>query len=200
MMTMDQVPQQHPLQDLIPDYLNEHLAADERSRFETAMAQDESLRNLVSFERKVQAAVSQPAAQTAGQPRFSDIEHQLTKSSWWQFNWQVWAVPTAAAFVFMAAVMINTPRPQDDYETLTQPPAYTAQVLRIVANGPDELDSIVDEYASKYELEVRQRYPGLHSIDVAPAGTITVQALAAELNQDPRVSFTEQINTEGAPR
>jgi len=133
----------HPLEGLIADYLNGHLSDVNAKEFFTAMTQDSQLREMVEFERRIQASVTAEQPLPSCVPQFADIADQLdNRSSGLLSRWTMWGSSFAVAIVIAVVIgsLPQSEQPINEFETLSDGViAYDQPVLRILyKEGLDE--------------------------------------------------------------
>ncbi len=192
--------QKHPLEDLLPDYLNDRVSAADRQAIEQAAETDPDFNALIRFERRIQSTIQAEASQAATssyrQPSFRDFSAQLEQPPRWRLN-----LTTAVASFAMLTIAtvagygVLTSKPAiDEYQTLTDPGAAgSQQVLRIVASEsltPDAIEAL----AQLWGVEVERHYPSVNAWEfVADDETDDLAELASRLKGDQRLRSVQLI-------
>ncbi|MCF6299063.1 MAG: hypothetical protein L3J01_04205 [Thiomicrorhabdus sp.] len=184
----------HPLEEMITDYLNGYLSESDVEKFTAAMAQDNQLREMVGFERAIQATVHAEQPTPSYVPQFSSIADKLDNTSGsWFLRWTAWA-PSVAVIILAAVVIGYFPpsvTPINEFETLSDIAInYDKPVIRMI-NQENLSESALNSLLSDYDLKVIKRYPGANAMDVVSNQSAQLGDIAIQLKNDNRVKFVQ---------
>ncbi|MBL1293603.1 MAG: hypothetical protein COB61_007015 [Thiotrichales bacterium] len=184
----------HPLEGMITDYLNGHLSESDAEKFTAAMAQNNQLREMVGFERNIQATVHAEQPTPSYVPQFSSIADKLDNTSGsWFLRWTAWA-PSVAVAILAAVVIGYLPpsvTPINEFETLSDIAInYDKPVIRVI-NKESLSESTLNSLLSDYGLKVIKRYPSANAMDVVSKQSAQLSDIAIQLKNDNRVKFVQ---------
>ena len=97
----------HPLEDLIPDYLNGKLDTEAAQRFESELERDEDLRQVFEMEQQIKAAILKDKHIESGvNPDFASFQAALEQP---QRTWLDWRWLLAPALAFSLVLLVQLP-------------------------------------------------------------------------------------------
>ncbi|WP_419812969.1 hypothetical protein [Bacterioplanoides sp.] len=167
--------------DMISDYLNGHLNAEDQAWFEAQLQQDKALNTLLLQEQKMRRDV--PSTEPLVQPDFAKFEQQLDKRE--RSIWLKPALPALTACFLLVVFLYPNSLPHKEsaaeYITLSQPQQHEADTVRLIAANQAALEQLIGEY----QLQVINDYPGTPAVDVS--ATPNALTLLDQVQADPRI-------------
>lgn len=179
--------------DMISDYLNGHLNAEDQAWFEAQLQQDKTLNTLLLQEQKMRGHVS--LAEPLIQPDFARFEQQLDKRE--RSTWLKPALPLVTTCCLLMAFFLpdflhntssissaptsSASTSSGEYITLSQPQQYEADTVRLIAANQAALEQLIAEY----QLQVISDYPGTSVVDVS--ATPIALTLLDQVQADSRI-------------
>ena len=209
-----------PPDELLADYLNDHLPHAERARMDAALAQSTELQAQLDFARQLQTALraeaktadAAAAANQTNTPDFSQIADRFVVASapsWLHrarhalgmataTSWMRTGIPVAAFACLIIGIVItqNAPTVQEFETAINSEETFHQPTLRIITTSQLSTEAL-EQLLQDNGLRMENRFPQGDTLDATLLNTSDdITAAAATLKNDPRIRIVKIVHAQ----
>ncbi len=167
------------------DYINGHLSRDDRAVFEQQLEVNDELQALLKQTHDWQKTLhAGQASITAPNPKFTDIEHKLTRK---KGVWFMPVIPVAFACMLVFTFSGFFSPVNQEFDTLTQAPLRQEAMLQLILAPNVNSDAVIEQY----NLNVIESFSNKRILNVAL--TSRVSQSKERIREDQRVMMIKEL-------